>query len=175
VLDESKPYVYLQFGHVGPRQPYQSSDGSAGLWIRVVNNCRVPIVFSGVNAPPGTPGVILYDDVVEQKQFLDVYSRSDKKAMAERRNRARLRRSMLRRKPAGYTAEVRGIIRVQPGQIIEFSVPRNHVAEFWHLQVKFALDIQSWSVAAGPFTYLTFSEHDIPEEVRRAEHISSPR
>ncbi len=43
LLDGSRPYAYLQFDHVGVRKPIEAGEGSEGLWLRIVNNCVVPI------------------------------------------------------------------------------------------------------------------------------------
>jgi hypothetical protein len=43
VLDSSKPFVYLKFERIGPRKPVLKAEAPLGLWLRLVNNCRVPI------------------------------------------------------------------------------------------------------------------------------------
>lgn len=163
VIDSTKPYVYLKFDHVGPRKPIQKGEGSVGLWLRVVNNCRIPIVFSSHDTQEGEPGVILMDEVVDAEPMLEIYSTAEEGAAIERREENR--RS--KHKPAGYEDEVSGVTRVQPGADILFSVPLNHVDDDWYMRVKFALDINQSSVAVGPFTYLPFYEWDIPKEFRQ--------
>ncbi|MGC2299646.1 MAG: hypothetical protein WA476_12645, partial [Acidobacteriaceae bacterium] len=58
LLDASKPYVYLELDHVGPREPMLEGEPTVGLWLRLKNNCTVPIVVvllkgSSVKAEPG--------------------------------------------------------------------------------------------------------------------------
>jgi hypothetical protein len=165
VLDQSKPYVYLKFDHIGPRKPLRNGEGNTGLWLRVVNNCRIPIVFLGSDASPGEPGVSLMDEVVEKEPMLQIYSPEEED---EIQRREKLRESKYR--PEGYSSETSGVVRVQPGTDILFSVPLNHVDDNWYMRVKFALDLKNSSVAVGPFTYLPFYEWDIPKELRPSNH-----
>jgi hypothetical protein len=44
LIDPSKPYVYLELDHVGPRRPLREGEPGTGLWLRLKNNCRLPIV-----------------------------------------------------------------------------------------------------------------------------------
>ncbi len=169
-IDPSKPYVYLKFDHIGPRVPVQEDEGNTGLWLRVVNNCRVPIVFSGFMMPDGDSGVGLFDDVVDEEPLIGLVLTQAEVKEYEKKDRERLQK--LKHKPAGYSAEVSGIMRVQPGQDLLFSVPLNHVDDDWYMRVCFALDLNTSSLSAGPFTYLQFHESDIPKEVRPAKTSS---
>jgi hypothetical protein len=164
LLDQSKPYVYLKFDHIGARKPIQDGEGEVGLWLRVVNNCRIPIVFQSFGMSDGGPGVGLMDEVVETEPMLQIYSTAEEGEKIQQHGE--LRKS--KHKPDGYSSEVSGVARVQPGTDILFSVPLNHVDEDWYMRVKFALDLGKSSVAVGPFTYLPFYEWDIPKELRPA-------
>lgn len=52
LIDPSKDYVYLEFHHLVSRERIGGDEVSQGLWIRLVNNCRVPVVVALFN--PGT-------------------------------------------------------------------------------------------------------------------------
>jgi|GEM_PF-2455618 len=162
VLDQTKPYVYLKFDHIGPRKPLRAGESGTGLWLRVVNNCRLPIVFTSYSMPPSVAGVGLMDEVVETEPMLQIYSTAEERREIQRREKLR----KLKHKPEGYSSETSGVVRVQPGEDILFSVPLNHVDYDWYMRVKFALDLDKSSVAVGPFTYLPFYEWDIPKELR---------
>jgi len=166
VLDPSKPYVYLKFDHIGPRKSHPNGEDDAGLWLRLVNNCRLPIVLRASGGYPGEPGVALEDEVVEQEQGIQIISDQDSEDFQRREE---LRKARLKHKPEGYTYEVSGVVRVQPGKDILFSVPLSHVDEFWYMRVKFALDLDKSSIAIGPFTYLPFFRWNIPKEERQTE------
>jgi hypothetical protein len=165
VIDQSKPYVYLKLDHIGLRKPIQNGESNTGLWLRVVNNCRIPIVFESFSMPPGVHGVGLIDEVVENEPVLQIYSTPEEGKDIQRHEKLR----KLKHKPEGYSSETAGVVRVQPGTDILFSVPLNHVDDDWYMRVKFALDLDKSSVSVGPFTYLPFYEWDIPKELRPAK------
>jgi hypothetical protein len=168
VIDQSKPYAYLKFDHVGPRKPIRSGESKTGLWLRVVNNCRIPIVFESFSMPVDIAGVGLMDEVMENEPVLQIYSTPEEGKETQRQEKLQ----KLKRKPEGYSSETAGIIRVQPGTDILFSVPMNHVDDSWYLRVKFALDLDKSSVSVGPFTYLSFYEWNIPKELRPSKTAS---
>jgi hypothetical protein len=162
VIDPSKPYVYLKFDHIGSRKPTQKDEGNTGLWLRVVNNCRIPILFLSFTMPDGEAGVGLMDEVIETEPMLQIFTPEEEKEIAQREE---LRKA--KHKPEGYSSETPGVLRVQPGSEILFSVPLNHVDDDWYLRVRFALDLNKPSASVGPFTYLPFYKWDIPREQRR--------
>jgi hypothetical protein len=112
--------------------------------------------------PQDETGVGLFDEVVENEPTLQIFSTPEEGKQIQRQER--LRKS--KHKPIGYSSETAGVARIQPGSSILFSVPRNHVDEDWHMQVRFALDLKGSSVVSGPFTYLPFYEWDIPKALR---------
>lgn len=52
LLDQSKPYVYLEVDHVGARKPLRDGEPNTGIWLRMKNNCKLPIVIMALGAPP---------------------------------------------------------------------------------------------------------------------------
>ena len=112
--------------------------------------------------PNGEPGAGLMDEVVETEPMLQIYSTLEEERKIQRSEELR----KAKHKPEGYSSEVSGVARVQPGGVILFSVPLNHVDDDWYMRVKFALDLNRSSVAVGPFTYLPFYKWEIPKELR---------
>ena len=55
LIDPSKDYVYLEFDHLGSRERIGGDEVSQGLWIRLVNNCRVPVVVAMFNPGADDP------------------------------------------------------------------------------------------------------------------------
>jgi len=43
-IDLSKPYVYLEMDHVGPRKSLRDGEPDMGIWLVLKNNSRLPIV-----------------------------------------------------------------------------------------------------------------------------------
>ena len=60
LIDPSKDYVYLEFDHLGSRERIGGDEVSQGLWIRLVNNCRVPVVVAMFNPGTDDPGSEIY-------------------------------------------------------------------------------------------------------------------
>jgi hypothetical protein len=46
----------LEFDHLGSRERIGGDEVSQGLWIRFVNNCRVPVVVAMFNPGTDDPG-----------------------------------------------------------------------------------------------------------------------
>lgn len=164
VIDHSKPFVYLKFDHIGPRKPHQDGEIKTGLWLKVVNNCRIPIVFRASGGLPGDIEAVLEDEVVEVEPIIQIIGAELE--MKESERDWKLRKEKLKHKPAGYSFEISGFARVQPGEEMTISFPLDHVDEYWYLRVKFALDLNNSSIAVGPFTYLPFDIWDIPKDER---------
>lgn len=55
-LDADKPGVYIQLLRSGPRPPRFSTEGPTGMWLRLRNNLKVPILlYAGAAANDATP------------------------------------------------------------------------------------------------------------------------
>jgi hypothetical protein len=175
VIDKTKPYVYLKFDHIGPRIPVQNGEGNKGIWLRVVNNCHIPIVLLGFNPPKGDPGVGLFDEIVREEPLLTFSANPEPepepqsadvntpKAPVANENSEASDQQNHDQMPEGYSFELPGAIHVPPGQEILFSVPMNHVTDEWYLRVRFALDLDKSSATLGPYTYLPFHFYEIPK------------
>jgi hypothetical protein len=162
VLDQSKPYVYLTYDHIGPRKPVQRDEANTGLWIRVVNNCRIPIMLRGVDALYGDAGYYLDDEIVEESLYMQVFYSDREKDEYKKMLENRLER--LKQKPSGYASETSGIIDLQPGKEMLFSIPINHVDDFWYFRIKFTFKLKR--TTSNPYTYLPFHKYDIPKSQR---------
>ena len=158
VLNPSMPYVYVKFDHVGPRKPLREGEGQVGLWLRIVNNCRVPIKVPTFGLTTGDPGVGVLDEVVSDAVTVSVSSEPDELNPSTDRTAASSH-------PQGYSAEVSSMTRILPGKDILFSVPLNHVSDQWFMRVRFVLDVDKPSLGTGPYTYLNFFKGQIPPSV----------
>jgi hypothetical protein len=157
VLDTSKPYVYLKYDHIGPRKPVQPGEDNVGLWLRIVNNCRIPIIVVGHHALSGELGFYLDDEIIDQEPYVTMSDKNQNKKIIEKKEK---------NKPLGYSSEVAGIIRIQPGDDVLFSFPLNHVDDKWYLRIKFAFALNKSSMSDGPFTYLPYYKYNIPKIFR---------
>jgi hypothetical protein len=162
VLNSAKPYVYLQFDHVGPRKPLRDGESNIGLWLRIVNNCRAPISVPTFGLTSGDAGVGVFDEVVP-----DVMNAVVINSGAIDLSEGSASSSAPIHPPRGYSAEVFSTTRVLPGKDLLFSVPINHVGDQWFMRVRFVLDVNKPSVGTGPYTYLEFSKTELPPGVTK--------
>jgi hypothetical protein len=183
VLNPAKPYVYLQFDHVGPRQPLQAGEGNVGLWLRIVNNCREPITVPTFGLTSGDPGVGVLDEVIQNVVTTGVTDTSE----IDLSDSSPPAQTVVH-PPQGYSAEVFSMTRVLPGKDLLFSVPLSHVSDGWFMRVRFALDVNKPSSGTGPYTYLEFFNTQIPpgaiggpstpgnsSTIHEAGHVPSPK
>lgn len=162
VIDASKPYVYLKFDHIGTREPLSPNEPRTGLWLRLVNNCRVPIIIGIFNPGTGDPGVGLFDDIVpiRPRTFPGRPREEDSQGSAKET------------RPEGYSSEVFSTTTIEPGENILFSVPINHVSAWWHMRITFNLDVGGAIYGSEPYNVVSFYWQDIPEKFRNPEHDS---
>jgi hypothetical protein len=167
VLDATKPYVYLQFDHVGPRKPLHEGEPSTGLWLRIVNNCKVPISVRSYGVTTGDVGTGVFDEVIPVQQGFTVQASTGEIPLStDERPTQKPAKEPIAKMPEGYSAELSSVTRVLPGKSLLFSVPRNHVSRDWFLRVKFTLDVSEPSVGTGPLTELDFFNGQIPASSR---------
>jgi len=172
LVDTSKHYVYLKFDHTGHREPLPGDEGSQqGLWLRLVNNCRIPIAVAIFDPGTGDPGVGVFDEVVPVAMKPTVHfgglGGSGSKPVEPSHVRA----------PRGYSPpDVASTTTVSPGESLLFSVPLNHVGPSLYLQVRFYLDVPGDPYDSGPYSVVSFNWQDIPEKFRHAAPVSvSPK
>ena len=70
LIDASKPYVYLEIDHVGPRKPMREGEPDVGIYLHLTNNCALPIVIVKFGGPPVDPktAASIQDEVVPDPQ-----------------------------------------------------------------------------------------------------------
>jgi hypothetical protein len=156
VLARDKPWAYLRLDHVGPRKPVFAGEPETGIWLRLVNNCHLPIMLLTLGDDSKNPGVVVLDEVVP----IDVFTISGSAPLGPPRQSDRPK------PPAGYWgrgADLLHVATVSPGEDLLFSVPRNHVSELWNLRLQFSLKVGNSSVPTGPVCYVEFYESEIPK------------
>jgi hypothetical protein len=69
LIDEKRPFVYIEFDHIGPGAPWSPDEPASRIWLHLRNNCRVPIVVLANGVPDGSPKdeVGVMHDVVATK------------------------------------------------------------------------------------------------------------
>ena len=157
LIDDSKDYVYLKFDHLGKRQRLNGDQVSQGLWIRLVNNCRIPVIVATFDPGTSDPGVGVYDEIVAKREHgpMPQLGRQPRHSAGQEPI------------PEGYApSDTYSTTRVLPGGDVLFSVPANHVGPSWSLHIRFYLGFEGAVYGSGPFSVLTFTLADVPDEFR---------
>jgi hypothetical protein len=164
LIDKSKAYVYLTFDHVGHREPLSADEPDKGLWLRLVNNCQVPITVATFNTenPGHDRGIGVYDEVVSVAgkghlpilHFPGKHENPPKTAQPQEDP------------PEGYSlTDVFSTTTISPGDELLFNVPRNHVGPSWYLQIRFYLALPGEGYGDGPYSVVSFDGQDIPKQL----------
>lgn len=167
LIDPSKDYVYLKFDHVGPRKPLPSDTTSQGLWLRLVDNCRVPVVVAIFDPGTGDPGVGLFDEVVTAPIGHVVF---------HFKGETRPKPVPKPKPPSGYSPpDTFSTTTIAPGENLLFSVPLNHVGPSWGMDVRFYLDAVGDGFGSGPYSVVSFDWDDVPKEFRGDSTATKPK
>jgi hypothetical protein len=161
VIDKSQPFAYIVFDHIAKQKPQYAGDDPKRLFLRVVNNCKIPIRFTVNNANPG-PGYIVDHDVIPEPEPSEELSAVSLRDFMDEQS---LRKSALKQMPQGYSIHLGENQSVLPGQSLLINMPRNHVSQYWIVRVGFEFVLESIPTntkGTGPEMYLTFTEGQIP-------------
>ena len=169
LIDSTKDYVYLQFDHLGNRERIGDDAVSKGVWIRLVNNCRVPVIVATFDPGTGDPGMGIYDEVVPsvaKGPLLHLEGGKNAPSQPSKHTVTKM--------PQGYSLpDTFSTTRISPGESILFSVPANHVGPSWSIQIQFYLAPSKEAYGSGPYSVLSFDWVDIPEQFRTAWETES--
>lgn len=150
VIDANNPFVYVRFDHIGPGAPRSEDEPSTRIWLRLVNNCRIPIVVRANGVPDESPKeeIGLEYDVVANRTVhpLASWSGYAKPRLPQKTEPVPVvtqkeSQAEASEVPRGYMEEVASTIVVDPGAEILFSMPVTHLSERWHVEVPFYFDL----------------------------------
>jgi len=199
VLNPSKPYVYLVPDHVGPRKPLRDGESDTGMWFRLVNNCRLPLVIIASKSPAETEGEAFWvqDEVVPNKPSPGVDStgagvgyEKGQEALTEiflhpNQNEAEVRGAEKAAESAretskqphgyndGYQPGPQVLKVIPPGGEVLFSLPINHVGKTWHFEIPFRFALKQEGTIRQPYSYVALFWDDLPDAYRKALETSS--
>jgi hypothetical protein len=196
-LNEWHPYVYLEADHVGPREPRSDGEPKEGIWLRLHNNCREPIVVLTFGVPPNSdpkeigvldnvldnPAVNVGEQAVPYEHGPVVMAAPSlpnfpgvPKSQTEAPEAASpmpTQKDQSEKTPHGYMFPVSSSVTIMPGQSIYFSLPINHVSRTWHFEIPFRFALKRNGPFREPISYLPFFWDDLPETYRKA-HDADP-
>jgi hypothetical protein len=154
-VDDWKPYVYIDFDHLGERKTVDDWGSTHGLWLRLKNNCRIPITVSALDWGTGDPGAALPFEVVPYGGIFGPDPEQWKKM------------------PHGFAADFGTRVTILPGKDFLFSVPAESVSKHWYIQVRFDFQFPDQKEKKGstaghyePYSVANFEWTNIPESQR---------
>ena len=194
LVDPSKPYVYLELDRVGPRTPLRKEEPKTGIWLRLKNNCNLPIVIVTFRASPKNEGGVT-DEVVPNPRppgsetassgigsyeqgaedladiFLSPNSNEAEVRGVEEKTKREPRtadQAVRAERPHGYNngyePGTQVLTVIPPGGQLPFSLPSNHVSKTWHFEIPFRLALPNKSGIRPPYSYVAFYQQDLKEE-----------
>jgi hypothetical protein len=202
LINQSKPYTYIVVDHVGPRSPLRAGESKTGLWLHLVNNCRLSIVVVG-----SRPSLEMQDksrwvedEVVPNRPSTGTESMTS--GVGYRQGQDDLTDIFL--SPNGSESEVRGAEEavvahgqssrssrphgynegslpgpsflnvVPPGGEISFSLPSDHVSPVWHFEIPFRFALKHLDKFRQPYSYVALFWDDLSEADRSTISEVSP-
>jgi len=173
LLDKSKPYVYLEVDHIGLRTKRSESEPPTGIWLRLRNNCILPIVIHTFGVPPGSSAkeIGVLDNVVPNPQealgeggvrslpVLGSGGSGQSSSNTEKEDKAANPSATM---PSGYRFPVGSFQAIQPGQSVYFSLPIDHVTDAWHVEIPFSFDLKVQSQVRGAENFVALYKGDLP-------------
>jgi hypothetical protein len=196
LIDPTKPYVYLTVDHVGPRAPIREGEPKTGIWLRLHNNCIVPItvltfgagndeeigVFDHVIGDPSAGGLFPRMPMgTKAESFYDapgyptaselagqLWGKGNHKAKPQAPVASAAKPSEWKgsKMPAGYWFDVAGVTTINPGRSIYFSIPRNQVSARWHVEIDFEFDLHVRSEIPSAQNYVSLYEDQVEYAIR---------
>ena len=143
-LDDSKPYVYIQFDHAGQREPIDQTEPAQGLWLRLINNSTISIEVETMDTATQAKLMVLPDVITAVERIIPRSGEPHEKM------------------PMGYGSGM-GVFRtIAPGDGFIFSVPANHVSPYWYMQVPFHFNLPPVKKGSQPICYAAFTWEDLP-------------
>jgi len=173
LIDKSKPYVYLSIDHIGPRKPLSVVEPNVGIYLRLYNNCSLPIVVRTFSLYSGnsTDEIGVMDNVVmNPTDLLEFYGNLPPmsalyppiilgvptKSSADRQPETK------KTMPYGYNVQEWGsYITIPPGGNIYFSLPIDHVSDKWHVEIPFTFNLNVKSYIRAPVNVISLFMDDL--------------
>ena len=180
VIDENKPFVYVRFDHVGTGEQRSEDESSSRIWLRVVNNCRFPIVLRTTGVPDESPKEevgIMYEVVANPvAQGMVILSPEPTKGQSTTRagneHEKPLARPESTEMPKGTMFHVGSAQVLPPSKNILFSIPVNHLGKKWHIEIPFTFDLPAGkgphdpNAGGEPILVIEYSMWDLPLKLR---------
>jgi hypothetical protein len=168
LLNDKKPGAYIIFEKVAKREPTSAGDSDQGIWLRLHNNYRFPILVHGFGDPtPGTDlGLIYRVARMPDSPYAGTFAWP---LEVDKPPGDRERRCANQQIPKGTEFDVFSSVAVGPGESMVFSVPLNHLSDCYYIEttIGFSFEDRLGSVGNSLSHVLSFFSWGLPEGVRR--------
>lgn len=194
VIDSNREFVYLKFDHLGKGIKRREEEPELRIWLKLVNNCNVPIQVNTYSLPDGSPReeIGLMDEVVKDTPprimiidtpppppvYLNILGSDYPSAQPEPAAGSHVQNEP-QEPPADYWFELGSLMIIQPNHEILFSIPVDQLGWNWHIQIPFEFEVpkgkvpRAPEVGGSPEMYISYSLYDLPDDVR--SKIGSPK
>jgi hypothetical protein len=165
VIDANRPYAYLKFDHVGKGIQREEGEPTSRIWLRLTNNCRLPIAIRTFGVPDGSPK--------DEQGVMDIIVAIEPPRVQIVRDGAVFVKAKPDELPHDYWFEVGSSQIVPPGAALLFSVPINHVGSRWYFEIPFHFEVTNGKFprdpSVGEFPEMSFhyTMSDLPPEAQR--------
>jgi len=178
LINPNRSFVYLKFDHIGKGIRFGEGEPTTRLWLRIVNNCRVSVVFTTFGVPDGSPkgeqGVMHEVVANAPPEIVIDYSPFDKRIGQVQEPPGKPEEDAM---PRGYFSHLASASSISPGEEILFSVPIDHIGKRWHMEIPFHFDLppgkgpRADHVGGQPNMAIAYSLYDLPTKVQpEVEH-----
>jgi hypothetical protein len=165
VIDTNRPYAYLKFDHIGKGIQREESEPTSRIWLRLTNNCRLPIAIRTFGVPDDSPK--------NEQGVMDIIVAIEPHRVEIVRDGAVFVKARPDELPHDYWFEVGTSQIVPPRAALLFSVPINHVGPRWSFEIPFDFEVAKGKVprdpSVGGFPKMVFhyAMYDLPPEAQR--------
>lgn len=153
-IDSKRPYVDVVFERYGKRRPVFEGDGELGVWLRLRNNCILPLKVYVLRRRNENEGVLLVHRIFEESNTL----------MAPP-----VKSQVMVQRPNGYVnTDLVSLITIESKASALFSVPLFHVTRSWDLQIEIFLQDPSSDTGKQPRVFVNFDWFSLSKEAQVA-------
>ena len=145
LVNADRPFAYIKFDHIGPSACQEQGESAPRIWLRLTNNCRIPITVHANGVCDGSPKdeVGVNYEVVPDHPVLEISAEGAPLQEIEPRpnQNGREANSKADQVPPGTMSEVCSLVTIDPEEEILFNVPANTVSKKWHMEIPFEFDL----------------------------------
>jgi len=175
LIDVNRPFVYVKFVQTGPGVPRNPQEPTLRIWLRLQNNCRIPVDVRANGVPDGSPGDevgLNYEVVPERVGGIQTSSGILDQLETDLNADRQKPKPQADQIPLGYMSELYSLVTIDPGTDALFSIPVNHLSKRWHIEIPFTFNLPKGKGprdpknGGTPVMVVSYSLWDLPPESR---------